>query len=88
MSRSSIERAFDWALRIDKPIKDMSYELKVIRKHSGLSLRDVAKKSGVSAATISRMENHGIGGTTVWNLFAVAQALDIKPENLLKQETE
>ena len=38
------------------PVEQLGAELRRIRKRDGLSLRDVAEKTGISASTLSRLE--------------------------------
>lgn len=56
--------------------------LRILRMGSGLSLRDLAARLGVSSAYLSRVENGVDGVPTVARLAAIARELDV-PEELL-----
>jgi transcriptional regulator with XRE-family HTH domain len=46
-----------------------------MRRRSGLSLADLAKRTGIDKAYLSRLENAQQGNTTLETLRRVAQAL-------------
>ena len=54
------------------------------REQQGLSLRDVADKTGVSASTLSRIEN-GTGKPDADNIARLASWLDIPIERVMHQ---
>lgn len=56
--------------------------IRAARQQAGLTVRGLAHRLGVSAATISGIENDRIG-TTVVRLRAIADALDVTPASLL-----
>jgi len=56
--------------------RTLGERLFLARRDSGLSTRDVAKKAGVSAATVSRLESKK-NNAEMWNLVHVARALDL-----------
>lgn len=53
----------------------MSYKVKEFREKVGLSQDELAKKSGVSRATISALENGTVRSTSTKTLNKLAQAL-------------
>ena len=55
--------------------------LRGFRQQRGMTVRDLAAKSGVSIATVSRIETGKRGGSLP-TLAALAAALDIEPELL------
>jgi AcrR family transcriptional regulator len=56
--------------------------VRAAREASGLSLREVAKRIGVSPATLSHIENDKVG-LSVERLEAIAQALDMDASSIL-----
>jgi len=52
-------------------------KIKVLRERKGLSLRDVADRTGFSTALISQMENHLVS-PSLGTLIKLANALEIK----------
>ena len=57
------------------------------REQEGLSLRDVADKTGVSASTLSRIEN-GTGKPDADNIARLTSWLDVPLERILKGTRE
>src|SRR5436305_9839293 len=57
------------------------------REEQGLSLRDVADKTGVSASTLSRIEN-GTGKPDADNIARLTSWLDVPLERILKGTRE
>lgn len=53
----------------------MRYRVKEFREKAGLSQDELAKKSGVSRATISALENGTVHSTSTKTLNKLAQAL-------------
>ena len=58
--------------------------LKVIRENRGYSKRYLAKISGISRKTIEIIENKNASNTKLCTIEALAKALDVKTEDLLK----
>lgn len=61
---------------------DPSLTLKRLRESKGLSLRDVAAKTGVSISLISRVENGHLGDTNFGAVKAICDALGITLNDL------
>jgi len=67
---------------------DYSYRnTKRIRKEKGMSLRELAKKSGLSASFLSNYEN-GKTNITISSLMQIAKALDVSVKALLATEED
>jgi len=62
-------------------------KLKKIRKERGLSLRALAKKSGISKSTLNDIEN-GKSNPTTETLAKIAKALDIKISDFFRTEND
>ena len=58
--------------------------LKLLRVDSGLSLRALARRVGVSSAYLSRVENGHDPVPTAGRLSAIADAMDLPPEMLVQ----
>jgi transcriptional regulator with XRE-family HTH domain len=56
-------------------LKAIGGKVKKCRKHFGFSRRELAEKSGVSIATITRLENEGVATISV--LVKIANALGV-----------
>lgn len=61
----------------------MGYNLKQIRKEKGLTQAELAKRTGISRATISRLENGTQKDLMVGNLNRIAEALECKVSDLI-----
>ena len=63
----------------EKEIKEISVggKIKVLREQKGLSLMDVAERTGFSTALISQMENYLVS-PSLGTLIKLAKALDVK----------
>lgn len=61
----------------------MGYNLKQIRKEKGLTQAELAKRTGISRATICRLENGTQKDLMVGNLNRIAEALDCKVSDLI-----
>ena len=62
--------------------EDLGRAVRRKRQESGLSLRDVANETGVSASTLSRIEN-GPGKPDVDNIARLTAWLDVPMERIL-----
>ena len=56
-------------------------KIKTLREQKGLLLKDVADRTGFSAALISQMENHLVS-PSLGTLIKLAKALDVNPQDL------
>lgn len=59
----------------------VKYRLYEIRTERGMSLRELEQLSGVSKATINRIENQ-MYNPTVYTICLLADALNVAPEEL------
>ena len=57
--------------------------LKKLRKAKGLTQADLANDLGIEISQISRIER-GVIGTTVWNLYRIANVLEVELDLLFK----
>jgi PTS system nitrogen regulatory IIA component len=58
--------------------------LRLLRVSAGISLRELARRVGVSTAYLSRVENGHDGAPTPDRLVAIGRALDVPPHALLE----
>ena len=66
---------------------ELGFRLQWVRENLGLSLKEVAKRTGCSGSTITRIED-GRGAEVATGIFlGVCKALEIKPDHLLKPTT-
>lgn len=61
----------------------MKINIKELRKNNGLTMKDVAKKVGVSEATISRWESGQIANMKRDKIALLADTLHINPSDIL-----
>src|SRR4051794_35466602 len=61
----------------------LGYQLGIARKQAGLTLRELARRLGVSPSLLSQIEN-GKSQPSVATLYALAQALQISIDNLFE----
>ncbi len=66
--------------------KELPTKLQMVRKATGLSQKELSKKSGVTLRMIQQYEQRAkdINKSTATNLFALAKALGCKAEDLLE----
>src|SRR5690554_7993008 len=74
------------------PEKDTQWDLvgdriRAARKAKGMSVRELARRIGVSASHVSQVER-GIGAFSVPALYAVARELDVSMHSLLDPPDE
>lgn len=62
--------------------------IKALREDAGLSVRDLARASGVDSGIISRIENGKQRGLASQNLASVAQVLGTTADSLLRESRE
>ena len=60
----------------------MKYKIREIRESKGLSQTELAEKSGVTRATIWKLENGSEEVTTTKTLFKIADALQVDANEL------
>lgn len=68
--------------------RDVAEELKRIRKEQLMSLRDVAGQTGISASTISRIENGFVEDASFGAILALCNCYGVTVEELLCVEFE
>lgn len=64
----------------------MRYRIQEIRESKGMSKTELSKRSGVTRATIWNLETHEDAVTTSTTLEAIANALGVKPGELIFSE--
>lgn len=64
----------------------MRYRIQEIRESKGMSKTELSKRSGVTRATIWNLETHEDAVTTSTTLEAIANALGVKPGDLIFSE--
>ncbi len=67
--------------------KDIGHRVQTLRKKLGLTMRELANKTGLSQGQVSRLEN-GRQGFRSATLMRVAKALDVQPYHLYLPEEE
>lgn len=67
--------------------KDIGRRVQTLRKRRGLTMRELADKTGLSQGQVSRLEN-GRQGFRSATLMRVAKALDVQPYRLYLPEAE
>lgn len=60
----------------------MEFLIKKLREQQGLTQNELSTKSGVSRNLIARLESGDIQNTTTDTLFKIANALEVRVENL------
>lgn len=69
-------------------LPDMSgNRIKIVRKERGLTLDDLAEKTGLSVSYVQRMEN-GERNLSMKNLNKIAGALEVAPAELIEARSE
>ena len=63
------------------------HPIRIWRKHRGLSMNELARRSGVNAAYLSEIENNKKRGS-VSAFVAVARALDVRVDDLVRISEE
>lgn len=63
--------------------KKLGKNIKKFRHLRGMSQGDICRKTGMDRAYVSRVES-GLKNPTIGNLEKIAQALGVKPDELLK----
>lgn len=75
------------ALDTDHVIRRVGFQIRRLRNHRGLTLQDVADRTGVSVSMLSMLER-GIAGGSISTLVAVASALGVHMSDLFEQEAD
>ena len=66
---------------------EMSHKPWVLRAETGMSQRELARRSGLSRMTISKLEREGVNNNaTAQTLYKLAQALNVKVIDLFDDE--
>ncbi|MGQ0794517.1 MAG: helix-turn-helix domain-containing protein [Deltaproteobacteria bacterium] len=71
--------------QLDKIVSRLAQKIKGIRTEKGWSLQDLAKKSGISAAGIHKIESNGII-PTITTMMKIADALGKKVSYFLEED--
>jgi transcriptional regulator with XRE-family HTH domain len=69
----------------DEPVVSLGARLKQVRQQSGMSLREVARKLGVSPSFVSQLEN-GKSQPSVATLYSISQLLDVSIDQLFSSD--
>ena len=69
----------------DETATSLGSRLKVVRLKSGMSLREVARRLGVSPSFVSQLEN-GKSQPSVATLYSISQLLDVSIDQLFSAE--
>lgn len=72
---------------VDRIILKLGERIKTLRVEKGLSLQDLAQKSGISAAGIHKIESNGII-PTITTMMKIADALGKKVSYFIEEERE
>jgi Predicted transcription factor, homolog of eukaryotic MBF1 len=67
-------------------INNIGYRIQFFRKRAGLSQAQLAEKIEMSVTTIGRLEGNMLFAPSLVALYRIAQALGVKPEQLLKDD--
>lgn len=70
----------------ESEVKSVRYRIQEIRESKGMSKTELSKRSGVTRATIWNLETHEDAVTTSTTLEAIANALGVKPGELIFSE--
>ncbi len=71
--------------RDDERAVNLGLRLRVARQKSGLSLRELARRLGVSASFLSQIEN-GKSQPSVATLYSIAQMLEVSIDHLFSPD--
>ena len=69
-----------------KFIKNVGYRIQFFRRRAELSQAQLAEKVDMSVTTIGRLEGTSLFAPSLVALYRIAQALGVKPEQLLKTD--
>lgn len=73
--------------QIDKIVSRLGDKIKNLRKDMGLSLKDLSRRSGISAAAIHKIESNGIT-PTITTMMKVADSLGMKVSYFIEEGQE
>ncbi|MCP2164510.1 helix-turn-helix domain-containing protein [Goodfellowiella coeruleoviolacea] len=65
----------------------LAANLRVLRARQGLSLSELARRSGIAKGTLSQLES-GSGNPTIETVFSLSNALDVPVSTLLTERTD
>ncbi len=72
---------------VEKIVSKLGQKIKTLRTENGWSLKELAKKSGISAAGIHRIESNGII-PTITTMMKIADALGKRVSFFIEEEVE
>ncbi|MCH8029927.1 MAG: helix-turn-helix transcriptional regulator [Candidatus Dadabacteria bacterium] len=73
--------------QIDRIVSKLGEKIKALRKDTGLSLKDLSRRSGISAAAIHKIESNGIM-PTITTMMKIADSLGKKVSYFIEEESE
>ncbi len=73
--------------QVEKIVSKLGQKIRAVRKEKGLSLQDLARRSGISAAGIHKIESNGII-PTITTMMKIADALGKRISYFLEEEEE
>ena len=76
----------DYTADEQKFIKNVGYRIQFFRKRADLSQAELAEKIEMSVTTVGRLEGNSLFAPSLVALYRIAQALGVKPEQLLKSD--
>jgi transcriptional regulator with XRE-family HTH domain len=85
--RSEKPAATPAALDTERMIRRVGFQIRRLRTDRGLTLQDVADRTGVSVSMLSMLER-GVAGASISTLVAVASALGVHMSDLFEREVE
>jgi transcriptional regulator with XRE-family HTH domain len=62
-------------------LREVGSTIREARRHSGMSLRDLAEVTGLSKGNLSKIENGG--NVTIATLYRICRMLDLHPRYVL-----
>ncbi len=71
---------------INAAVRKLGNALRVLRKQSGYTIDELARKVNISSKTLARIEK-AESGVTVNKLFALSDALGVAPDALIRRAT-
>ncbi|MGI5118365.1 helix-turn-helix domain-containing protein [Marinactinospora thermotolerans] len=75
------------AVRCERDGRRLAANLRILRGVAGLSLSELARRSGVAKATLSRLES-GAGNPTLETVFSLSEALNVPIASLLADRAD
>jgi transcriptional regulator with XRE-family HTH domain len=65
-------------------MQNIADKIKEFRSKLGLTQEELAQKAGIPYATLSKIENDKVKNPTINTLIKIAQALEIKVDDLIE----